>query len=326
VNFDSIHRRGETGIGYNGRDSGLNMIKSRFLSAMLLVGLSICGTTRGQPGGFHLDLNRPDPKAGEEADRTIQVVTTTCETNSTQGRLTITNSLQFLKLAGRERILSWDVSNDMSKVEIVVNHFVGGNDNGTNQLLTAGDRVVGTSLLGEAFFQSGGRPLSSEVSGQLASIYNLRPHNFNEFAHIILPPLVSIGETWGTVAPMSPAMMSSMGLSRTNGIKGTGELVGTTNLFGRDCFHLRFRAMTTETARFVHEIIESHLPVKMNLQITLTTDLIVPFDESQRILMQSYFMEALTSDEMVIDGRKIGSSQGRTTIRIVSEYRPILHP
>jgi hypothetical protein len=299
---------------------------NRFLSTILLVGLSICGIVRGESGGFHLDLNRPDPKAGDEADRTIQFVSTSSDTNSTRGQLTVTNSFQFLELKGREKIQTWDVSNDLSEVEMVVNHLVTGNGSRTNELLQSGNHLVGTSILGEPFFRSVGRPLSSEVYRQLSAAYNIRPRNFNEFAHMTIPQPVSVGETWEITTPVISEMMNALGASSTNSFKTTGQFVGTTNLFGFNCFHLRFYRTTTETPRSVREIIESHLPVKMNLQLSETVDLIVPFDASQSILMKSYFVTSSLSGEMTVDGRTVTSSQGGTTMRIVSEYRPILHP
>jgi hypothetical protein len=300
-------------------------MKSRLYPAVFLFGLSFAGTMRGEPVRFHLDLARHDPKAGDEADRTIQIASTTSDTTSTQQRQTVTNSYQFLELKGREKILTWDVSSDLSKVEMVVEHFVNGNDSRTNELLKSGTRLVGSSVLGVAFFRSEEQPLSGEAYRQLSEAYNIRPHNFNEFAHTKMPQSVSIGETWEIAAPTNSEAISVLGVSLTNGVKATGQFVGTTNLFGFDCFHLQFRITSTETPKFVHEIIETRLPVKMDVQLTLTVDLTVPFDASQRILVESCFVDYSVSDEMVIDGKKVRSSQVRTTTKIASESRPISH-
>jgi len=277
-----------------------------------------------EPARFHLDLNRPAPKAGDETERTFRFVSNASITNLTQDRETVTNTLQFSELKCHEKILNWDVSNNLSKVEMVVDRFVGGDGHRTNELAKPGTQLVGTSIAGETFFESKDGILPNEASRQLGKLYDIRPRDFDEFARTELPQTVSMGESWVIPPPTNSEELAAVfGPAFTNNVKATARLVGTTNLFGFNCFHLQFRITSNEFPENLRKIITSRLPMTIKGQVSLMVDLIVPFDESQRVLMKSYLLDFSDSAEMVVDGKNVMSSRGRNTIKIISEFRPI---
>ena len=278
-----------------------------------------------EPARFQVNLNRPAPKAGDETERTIRFVSQASTTNLAQGSETVTNNRLFFEMRCREKILNWDVSNDFSKVEIVVDRFVDGNDQWTNQLAGPGTRLIGTSIAGETFFESKDRILPGAAARQLERLYNIRPHNFDEFAHTTLPQSVSPGESWEIPPAADAAELAAVfGPSFTNHVKATARLVGTTNLFGFNCFHLQFHITSDDFPENLRRIITSHLPMTMRGRINLVVDLIVPFDKSQRVLLKSYFLDFTDSAEMAADGKNMLSSRGRNTVNIISEFRPIV--
>jgi len=294
---------------------------------VLLFGLCSLKTTQAQePTRFHLDLNRPPPQAGDESERTIQIFSTICSTNLTRGQESVTNSFHFLELKGREKILNWDASNDWSKVEMAVDDFVDGDGQHTNELVKPGTQLIGTSILGESFFQSDGGTVPADVYRQLEMSYNIRPHSFDEFARTRIPPLVSAGESWVIPPPTNTDQLAGVfGTSFANHVRAVAQFVGTTNLFGFDCFHLQFRITSDDYPEALRKIITARLPVTLKGRAGLTMDLIVPFDESQRILSKHYFWDFSSSSDMVVDGTNALSSRGRTTLDILSESRPVMH-
>ena len=252
------------------------------------------------------------------------MVSTASNTNLTQDSGTVSNTLHFSELKCHEKILSWDVSNNLSKVEMVVDRFVAGDDHRTNELVRPGTRLVGASIAGEAFFESKDGNLANDAARQLEALYNIRPHNFDEFAHTTLPQSVSPGESWAIPPPADSAELTAVfGPTFTNHVRATARLVGTTNLFGFDCFHLQFHITSDNFPENLRRIITSRLPMAVRGQINLRVDLIVPFDESQQVLMKSYLLDFSDSAEMVVDGKNVMSSRGRNTTKIISEFRPI---
>jgi hypothetical protein len=277
-----------------------------------------------EPARFHLDLHRPAPKAGDETERTIRMVSTASSTNLTRDNETVTNTLQFLELKCREKTSNWDVSNNLSKVEMVVDRFVDGDGQRTNELAKPGTRLVGTSIAGETFFESKDGILPNEASRQLEKLYSIRPRNFDEFARTELPQTVSMGESWAIPPPTNSEELTAVfGPGFTNTVKATARLVETTNLFGFNCFHLQFRITSNEFPENLRKIITSRLPMAIQGQVSLLVDLIVPFDQSQKVLMKSYLLDFSDSAEMMVDGKNVMSSRGRNTIKIISEFRPI---
>jgi hypothetical protein len=301
-------------------------MKSGLISIILLLCLCFVSSVLADASLFHIDLNRPCPKPGDEGERAIAMFSSMSTTNSTPNGQTVSNSFRFLEVKGREKILSWDPSNDTSKVEMLVESCIQGDNLRTNNLLNGGDRLVGTSLLGEPFFRSDNRALSSEVHRQLLQAYGIRPRNYNEFAQTKVPPSISVGDVWKLDAPKDLATMASLGLPLTNDVKATGQLVGITNFAGLDCVHLQFRVTSNEKPAFIREQVEGRLPVKMTTRVTLLVDLIVPIEEWQPILSKSYFMDFESWGEMVLDAKQTNTSQGRVTTRMVSELRPLSRP
>jgi hypothetical protein len=209
---------------------------------------------------------------------------------------------------------------------MVVESCIQGDNLRTNNLLNPGDRLVGTSLLGEPFFRLGKGGLSAETLQQLSQAYSIRPRNYNEFAHIQVPPSVSVGDAWELDAPRNVATMGALGLSFTNGVKATAKFVETTNYAGLECFHLQFRESSTEKPAFIREQVETRLPVNISTRVTLLVDLIVPFEKSQPILMKSYLMDFESWGEMVVNGKQASTSHGRVTTQMVSQLRPVARP
>jgi len=221
-------------------------MKSGCLFVLLLVLCSLRTAQAEEPARFDLDLNRPPPKAGEVTERTIQVFSTTSDTNLTPGQKTITNSFHSFELQGREKILTWDVGNDSSRVETTVERFVDTENGHTNELVKSGTRLTATSIASETFFHAESGNLSAQGYEQLRQFYNIRPRDFDEFAHMQIPWHIPIGATWEIPAPTNViAMAGVFGAALTNATQGTGQFVGTTNLFGFDCFHLRYQVVAT---------------------------------------------------------------------------------
>jgi len=253
------------------------------------------------------------------------MVSTASNTNLTQDRETATDALQFSELRCHEKVLNWDVSNNVSRIEIVVDRFVDGDAHRTNELAKPGTQLIGTSIAGETFFESKDGILPNETSRQLEKLYDIRPHNFDEFARIELPQTVSTGESWVISPPTNTEELAAVfGPAFTNNVKATARLVGTTNLFGFNCFHLQFHITSADFPENLRKIITSRLPVAIKGQVSLLVDLIVPFDESQKVLMKSYLLDFSDSAELVVDGKNVMSSRGRNTIKIISEFRPVM--
>lgn len=293
---------------------------------ILLFGLWSAIAVQGEPARYSLDMRGHDPKAGDEGERTVQVVFTYNSTNTTAGRTSTSNSLQLVELKGREKVLSWDVSNDVSKVAMVVERFVKADATRTNELLASGSELAGRFLAGESFFRVGRGALTAEVQQLLAQDYNIRPRKFNLFAQTRFPPSVSVGETWKLGTPLDADALHFLGVSFTNNVEATGQLAGVTNLSGIDCFHVRFQVETRDTPKFLREMFGPAAPIKFDLRVRLTADLIVPFDERRRLLQQKVFMEIGGTDEVGTDGNPKLFGNSRATMLILDEFRPLLRP
>ena len=289
--------------------------------------LGLCISTAAhaaEPTRFHLDLNRPPPKIGAETERTIQISSTTSNTTWSQRKESSTNGFQFFELVDREKVLNWDVGDDSAKIALVVNRFIDGYDHQTNELVKAGTQLVATALYGGKFFESKGEPLSTDAYQHLDQSYRIRPRDFNELSQFQIPPSLSVGESWTMAAPSNvEELIRVLGPSYTDSVKATGQFVGTTNLFGFDCFHLRFRIITTELPEAVRQAMTARLPVSVKGQIEVTIDLIAPFDTSQRILREAFATDFSDSSEMVLDGKQVMSSRGQSHLEFACEYRPI---
>jgi hypothetical protein len=281
----------------------------------------------GEPARFDLDLNRPSPKAGDVAVRTIRVFSSSSNTNQAKGQVSITNSFHTFDVQARERILTWDVSNDVSKVDMTLAHFVDNADGRTNELAKSGTRLTGTSIAGETFFHTVDGDLSVQGYEQLRQFYGIRPRDFNEFAHSPMPRQIPVGATWEIPKPTNiTAMAGFFGASYTNAIRATGQFVGTTNLFGFDCFHLRLQAVATELPEYLRNVMTHGLPLNIKSKVNLTVDLIVPFDTSKSPLMTGYSLDFWMVGDLTVDGKTALSTQGRTTLEIISECQPIPQP
>lgn len=304
-------------------------MKCGFFSTLLF---SLCFLNMAQAedrAGVHLNLNRPPPTVGEEWERTIQVYSMTRSTNVATARTITTNSFHFFEMQGRENILVWDVSNDYSKVELMVKHLVEANGHQTNELVRPGTRIIGTSILGESFFEPKNGTLPESAEEQLRRFCPIRPRDFNLFARTRLPPRLSVGQTYELPPPpnvinalKNPQLASILGASFTNDVKATGQLLGTTHLFGCNCFHLRIHLTYSGIPGFLQQIFAAGPPTKIKFRIALTVDLFVPFDPSQQILMENYRMRISSTGNMTIRGKAVKFSRGQSTLKIVSVSRP----
>ena len=294
----------------------------RFFSVLLLMGLALHFGVRAESPRFPLKLNRAAPKPGDIAERTIRILSKSSTTNSTPKEQTVTNSFELLELTGQERILNWDVTNDLSEIEFAVEHFFETSGGRTNALLKSGSRILGKSLLGEIFFLADARALPRQVDDKLSAAYNIRPRSLNKFAKVAIPASLAIGDTWGIATPMSLEAHTYLGVSSPNSVSVTGQLLGMTNLFGLDCFHLRFVATTREKPAFLREVEARLRPMKINGGGTLIVELVIPFDVSQRILIEKYTLNFWDSGELQVDGKDVMTSHGQMTTELVSECRP----
>ena len=283
--------------------------------------------SQAESARYRIELADHNPQAGDEGERTIRTSTAYNSTDTAAGQTTTSNSLAFIELKGREKVLTWDVSNNVSKVELFVEHFVDVKDSRTNELLKAGSELAGNSLAGESFFRLRRGSLSSEVQGQLDKSYNLCPLTFHtSVTKGKLPPTVAVGEAWQLSSSFAPEELRAFGLAGTNGVDHTGQLVALTNFCGIDCFHIRSHVASTNTPDFVKKIFGPRAPVKIDMQVRLTIDLIVPVDASQRILSQSVLIEVTGSSELGGGDRPKAISQSRLTTKMLDEFRPLSHP
>lgn len=290
-----------------------------------MLGFCFLGMARAEePARYDLDLNRPPPKPGEVTERIIRVLSTNSNTNLAQGRDEITNLAHSFELRVREKVLTWDVSNDFSKVEMTIERFKDNQDGHTNELAKPGTRLTGTSILGEAFFRTESGDLSAQGYEQLQQFYHIRPRDFNLFARSQIPRQISVGATWNIPAPTNLAQMAGFfGAAFTNNTRVTGQFVGVTNLFDLDCFHLRYHAVATELPEPLRNLMTHGMPVTIKAHVNLTIDLDVPFDTAKFPLLTSYSMDFAMAGDLVTDGKTALSTRGRTTLEVMSEYRPI---
>jgi hypothetical protein len=271
----------------------------------------------------HLSLNRPCPRTGDRFEIAVESFTTSANTNVAQEKEAITNSCNFLELTGDEKVLNWDAVNNQSKVEITLDRFETGNDKNTNMLSEPGTKLIGTSLLDESFFEPQSGVFSEEARGKLKEMLEIRPRFFNEFAHTAIPQPVFVGETWQIPAPTNiESMTGILGASFDKDTKATGELVGTTNLFGFNCFIVRLSINYAGTPEFLRQV-AARLSGTMSVHIVLTVDLIVPFDASQVILVKRYCMDVSSSGATTINGQNAVQSHGQFAMKIASVFRPL---
>ena len=141
-----------------------------------------------------------------------------------------------------------------------------------------------------------------------------------------LPPTVALGEIWQLSSPQGQDELRAFGLAGTNGVEHTGQLVALTNFCGIDCFHIRLQVASTNTPDFVKKLFGPQMPVKIDMQVRLMIDLIVPFDASQRILSQTVLIDITGSSELGGGSRPTTISHSRQTTRMLDEFRPLSHP
>jgi hypothetical protein len=278
-----------------------------------------------EPTSYHLNLKRPPPRAGDESAIKFQVFFTNNLTYRTNGKEIATNSSDSFYLQGREKILDWDVSDDSSRVQLKLDSLFETTNGITNELVKPETQLTGAFLLGVPFFSSKGVVLSREAYRQLEKNYDICPHHFNAFLSSKIPQPVFIGQTWKMPVPTNIiAMAALLGVSFTNDTEATGRLIGITNLFGFDSFHLQFHITSTEISKRLRHMAEKH-SAKIKSQITVLGDIIVPQDASQAILVHSNYFDFFESSDMVVNGTNSVSVHSRTTIKTISENRPLPH-
>lgn len=276
---------------------------------------------------YHLSFSDYEPRAGEVGERTILFSVADAETNFANGKETLSNSVQFVELKGRETVLQWDVGNGLTKVELVVSNFTEVDGAHTNELLRPGCRLEGKSVAGESFFRGLNTPLPYKVQRELADRYNINPRQLNPFRQTRFPSSVVVGETWPLAKPMNEEATSILGLSYAAGAKTTGQLVGITNVFGLECFHVRHVVVSTNTPEFLPRMLgASGLPLQMDVQVNLTADLIAPLNMTNRIMVQRHRMVITGGTNLKLGGQVQRTSQGTRSLLMVDEFRPTFEP
>lgn len=270
-----------------------------------------------------LHLNRPDAFAGVETDKTLQMITRTSSTNFQDGRIEVTNSYSFLELSGHEKVLLWDTSNDWSKVEFTVERFVDGDDSRTNQLLRPQARILGTAIAGETFFRVPDGQAPKGTRGKLGQVYPVRPRNRNPFARTRLPETLVVGKQYQLGRRSDgPESESLFDAAFEAGLSGTVELVGTTNLFGFDCFHLRIRRESEEIPQSLKRVLERLEPMTYKIWTSLTADVIAPFDASREFFEVTYRFEMRDQSALKREPKGIAKS-GVLDLTMTWTSRPV---
>jgi hypothetical protein len=278
-----------------------------------------------------LDLDRPSLKAGDIGEWTIGILSKTQNSSTSGEKEVTTNKVTHSELNGKERVLKWDLEGDFSTTDLEVKYLVSGDDFHTNELLKPGTHVIGTSMAGENFFQPQNGRLTEAAYQLLRQIYLIRPRDFDSFPKPRLPQNMAEGEC---LKLTSPLMMSNcfagFGINLTNGLDGTACLIGTTNLFGLDCFHLQVRVTATNTPFNPYAIVAANLSAHKDLipeyysQTALVLDFIEPFDSAQKSFFRSMTMEWSDRAEMPTNGTA-WRYQGHLTTQIFSEYHYLGH-
>lgn len=259
-------------------------------------------------------------------------MTTELHNSSTSGaRDVTTNNFTFSELEGREKILKWDQAGDFSKTDLEVTHLISADQVQTNELVKPGTHIIGTSIAGESFFQSQNGRLTEAAYQLLQKIYAILPRDFDSFPKPRLPQKMAVGECLKLSSPLTMSnYLADLGINLTNGMDGTVCLIGTTNLFGLDCFHLQTRVISTNTPFNPFALMAAHVPVdkgllpKYHSQMILLLDYVEPLDPAQKSFDKSFTMEWSDNAEMPLPD-KMWRSQGHFTLQIVSEYRYLGH-
>jgi hypothetical protein len=282
--------------------------------------------------GFHLDLDRPALQAGDIAERKI-TMTTEMHNSITSGAGDVTtNNFTFSELEGREKILKWDPAGDFSKTDLEVKHLISVDNLQTNELVKPGTHIIGTSIAGESFFQSQNGRLPEPAYQLLQKIYAIRPRDFDSFPKPRLPQKMAVGECLKLRSPLTMSnYFGDLGINLTNGMDGTVCLIGTTNLFGLDCFHLQTRVISTNTPFNPFALMAANMPAvdkgllpKYHSQMNLLLDYVEPLDPAQKSFNKSFTMKWSDNAEMSLPDKML-RSQGHFTLQIVSEYRYLGH-
>lgn len=281
---------------------------------------------------FHLDVNRPLPKPGDEIEKVARYFSTSSSTKLINGREVATNVQVFEFLKGREKILSWDASHGLAKVEMVIDRLISSRNNRTNELVKPGTRLIGNAIAGQMFFRSEDGTLSMEARRVLGESCTIRPNDPLEYGFLKLTQPRSIGERWEAESLPNPTELTDPRfdprlqplLENVNTINSTVYFVGQTNLFGLSCFHLQIESHVAprEMTESLRRIIMRGIPGKAELQMNIVDDLIWPFDLSQRLLMKIHSYDTWGSGEATMEGTNI-SFHVRTSLRSSVEFRPI---
>jgi len=76
---------------------------------------------------------------------------------------------------------------------------------------------------------------------------------------------------------------------------------------------------------YLRNLITHGMPVSVKSRLNVAVDLTVPFDTSKYPLLTSYSLDFSMSGDMIVDGKKTLSTQGRTTLKMISEFHPLSH-
>jgi len=281
------------------------------------------GSAAAKISGAALHLNRPGASTGAEADKTVLMFTRISNTNLQDGQVQVTNSFFFLELSGREKVLRWDAASDWSKVEMTVERFADGDDFRTNQLLRPQARILGTAIAGETFFRVPDEQASKEVREKLGQAYAIRPRDRNPFARTRLPETMVVGREYPLGQRAGPAESRTVyDAAFEASVSGTVELVGTTNRYGFDCFHLRFRRESEEIPQSLKSTLARLKPVEFKIRTSFTADVIGPFDASQPFFEATYCLEMRDQSELNKEGKRISKS-GVLTLTVALTSRPV---
>lgn len=299
---------------------------------VVIICIYACFAQRAAAASFHLDLDRPSPQPGDIAERTIKMVIDEHNSGTHGTEDAATNQLTISELKGKEKILAWDPKGDLSKTSLEVNHLISVENLKTNALVKPGTHIIGTSIAGESFFQAQNGTLPEAAYQVLRKIYAIRPRDFDAFPKPHLPQTMKVGEWIKLPSPFTQSnWFGGLGINLTNGMSGTMCLIGTTNLFGQDCFHLQVHVTSTNTPFNPYAIVADHLPAeekslvpKYHSQMSLVLDFIEPLDSARKSFHESLFMKWSDSAEMALPD-KVWQSHGHFTFQMVSEYRYLGH-
>ena len=302
------------------------MKNAYLLLTALLLGSSFGSSIQAKDSvRFNLALDGLVPKVGIETEKTISKSVTFCFTNDIKGEQFVTNSSWSFEIKFRDKILTWDASNDFAKAEMVVDHFLFTEKDKTNEIVKPGTSLTGIFVAGEWSFVPSDGHLSDNVIQSLDKIFPMNPqHGIKDYDYLELNHPRLLGEIWKIETVPDLSRLNGLDNSfssfiartvvkgmNTNSVKSTAEFVGTTNISGFNCFQLRQTSnMHSETKR-------------MDTFGELEADLIVPFDSSRSFWKKSAAVNGLLLCKELKNGTNTIPIHGKFSMKIIIDCREV---